>query len=204
MPRKPRKQRIKREQTVPAALFHYFETGDRDQSNFDDADRFDPFLFYSPDDGPTIGDFWKVCREEIIAAWIKKHPCTRPFYWWFRECVSQRKRLGGIGTPAHEVLSIAPHSRRGIPESWVAQWQVEYYNGRAKDIHGNIIPTTYTDGHFKGKAIDPEDPPAYESEAAYLDRNGLLTTGEKTYLNKHPELLAPEKVKLDNENSELS
>jgi len=31
-----------------------------------------------------------------------------------------------------------------------------------------------------------------------------LTTGEKTYLNKHPELLAPEKVKLDNENSELS
>ena len=194
MPRKPRKQRIKREQTVPAALFHYFETGDRDQSNFDDADRFDPFLFYSPDDGPTIGDFWKVCREEIIAAWIKKHPCTRPFYWWLveapRDLNSKRQRLGGIGTPEHEVLSIAPHFKKGIPESWISKRLVDYYNGRA--------------GHFKGVAVNPEDPPAFESEAIYLERHGFLTAPEKFYLSKHPELLAPEKVKLDNENSELS
>ena len=32
-----------------------------------------------------------------------------------------------------------------------------------------------------------------ESEAAYLDRHGLLTASEKKYLASHPELLEPEK-----------
>lgn len=33
-----------------------------------------------------------------------------------------------------------------------------------------------------------------ESQAAYLDRHGLLTKEEKTYLRKHPELLEPEAI----------
>jgi len=42
--------------------------------------------------------------------------------------------------------------------------------------------------------IDEKDPPCYESEATFLDRHGFLSTTEKTYLAKHPELLQPERI----------
>jgi hypothetical protein len=49
-------------------------------------------------------------------------------------------------------------------------------------------------GHiFKGLAIDPNDPPLYESEARFLDRNGLFLPGEKKRLKAkdfEPETLA--------------
>jgi hypothetical protein len=32
--------------------------------------------------------------------------------------------------------------------------------------------------------IDPNDPPIYESEAAYLERNGLFLPSERTRLTK--------------------
>jgi hypothetical protein len=44
-------------------------------------------------------------------------------------------------------------------------------------------------------AIDPNDPPVFESEATYLDRHGLLSAEEKKHLAKHPELLEPEVVR---------
>jgi hypothetical protein len=103
-----------------------------------------------------------------------------------------RRRLGGIGTPTYEVLSEAPNPDYGIPRSWVDQFQADYYNGRARDIHGNRIGTEYEDGDFKGVPIDPDDPPMFESEAVYLQRHGLLTAAEERHLEKHPELLDPE------------
>ncbi|HAR38567.1 MAG TPA: hypothetical protein DCS09_08385, partial [Porphyromonadaceae bacterium] len=48
------------------------------------------------------------------------------------------------------------------------------------------------EGDFAGLAIDPADPPKYESQAAYLRRHGLLTREERAHLGKHPELLEPE------------
>ena len=41
------------------------------------------------------------------------------------------------------------------------------------------------------------NPPCFESQAAYLDRLGLLTPTEKTYLKKHHELLEPEGIEFD-------
>jgi len=40
----------------------------------------------------------------------------------------------------------------------------------------------YTEGHFAGRAIDPEDPPRYEVQAAYLARLGLLSPAERMAL----------------------
>lgn len=151
---------------------------------------------------------WEEIREEVMAAWIKNHPGTRCWAWWEidapKEAVpgwdherwdsAQRRRLGGTGTPTHEVLGSWAGFTKGIPDSWVDQSQVNYYNGRAKDIHGNIIPTKYKDGDFKGVAIDPDDPPRFESEAAYLDRHALLTAPESHHIEKHPELMNPEKI----------
>ena len=110
-----------------------------------------------------------------------------------------RQRLGGTGTPDFEALNYVPSFDKGVPTGFVSQWDAEYYNGRAKDIHGNPIGTKYKEGHFKGKAIDPDDPPRYESEAAYLQRLGLLTPAEEKYLQKHPELLEPETVILEDD-----
>ena len=45
--------------------------------------------------------------------------------------------------------------------------------------------------HRKLKAYDPENPPTYESEAAYLQRHGFLTDAEIKWLDKHPKALKP-------------
>jgi hypothetical protein len=45
---------------------------------------------------------------------------------------------------------------------------------------------------FKGIAIDPDDPPTFESEAGYLQRHGLLLPGEKHLLKRSD--FEPERV----------
>jgi hypothetical protein len=76
------------------------------------------------------------------------------------------------------VLSYWPNFTKGVPSDWVTSWQVEYYNGRAKDVHGQPIGTEYRPGDFTGVAIDPDDPPRFETELEYLRRHGLLLPGE--------------------------
>ena len=85
-------------------------------------------------------------------------------------------------TPCHGVLNYAPNFERGVPTSWVYGWSIEYYNGRAIDVHGNPIGPEYHDGHFPAERFDPNDPPQFESEAAYLDRHSLLLPSERRRL----------------------
>jgi len=129
-------------------------------------------------EGSEILKDWHAVREGLVAAWTKEKPGTRPWAWWEFESPEPRKRLGGIGTPEHEVTALSPSFKFGIPRRYVSPDQVEYYNGRAKDIHGNPIGEEYKEGDFPYDAYDPEDPPTYESEAAYLKRHGLLTEYE--------------------------
>ena len=121
---------------------------------------------------------WNQIKDEVLAGWIEELPGTRPLHWWRFSAPEPRRRLGGTGTPAHEVLANVPNYSFGIPTDWVSKWQADYYNGRSRDIHGEPIGTEYREGHFAGVAIDPEDPPRYESEAVYLERHGLLLPGE--------------------------
>lgn len=155
-----------------------------------------------------LEELWNRNRDYVLMRWIDNRPCTRPGCWWEFDSPRQvidgfpadvwnfpavRQRLGGIGTPNYEVLNYVPSFLLGMPASWVQQRDVDYYNGRAKDIHGNPIVNN-KEGDFKGLAIDPDDPPVYESQAAYLQRHNLLTPAELLHLKKHPELLEPEKV----------
>lgn len=144
---------------------------------------------------------WNEARGEILTEWIATAPGSRPSHWWkfdaprqplgtFPGCLHDgkvpepRRRLGGVGTPENEVLAHVPTYTFGVPTCWVDQEQSDYYNGRAKDVHGKPIGTSYSEGDFAGVAIDPEDPPEFESEATYLDRLGLLLPGEKRRLRK--------------------
>jgi hypothetical protein len=140
---------------------------------------------------------WKAVREEILANWVRKHPGTRPWAWWRYDAPrwtriwgawfdgtlpEPRKRLGGIGTPNFESLNVVPSLPFGIPDSWVSPFDVEYYNGRAKNIHGNRIGEEHKEGDFPHDSIDPDDPPVFESQASYLKRHGLLLPGEEERL----------------------
>jgi hypothetical protein len=95
-----------------------------------------------------------------------------------------RLRVGGIGTPAFEVLAVVPTYSLGIPNVWISQRQVNYYSGIAVDIHGNPIGDRYPNNAFKGVAVDRSDPPTFESQATYLKRLGLLLAGEGRRLKK--------------------
>ena len=167
------------------------------------------FTFFTPD--KRFAEVWEELREEVVSEWISETPGTRPPLWWSFDAprwadpwekwfyhgtfAEPRKRLGGIGTPAHEALSQVPAYTRGIPAQWVSAWQVAYFNGCAVDVHGTPIGTDYTEGHFPHKGIDLKDPPVFESEAAYLDRLGLLTDGERAHFDAHgwpePEVVTP-------------
>jgi len=139
---------------------------------------------------------WRAIRDEILPEWIRQNPGKRPFAWWIYDAPEQRQRLGGTGTPCDEVLNETPFCAFGIPVSWVDAWEVEYYNGRAVDVHGEPIGRQHKEGSFSGVAIDPEDPPRYESQAAYLKRHGLLTPAEEKRLSDsdfEPETLKSER-----------
>ena len=145
---------------------------------------------------PSLQELWAEMGEGIVAEWVAKRPGTRPSCWWQWSAPRAddhchrpggmpvpRLRLGGIGTPRSEVLNIVPRLHFGLPIDWVSAWEADYYNGRALDIHGNRIGTGYEEGHFKGVPPDPNDPPCYESQAAYLKRHGLLLPGEPKRLS---------------------
>ena len=186
MPLKPRKTRITK-QDIPASLRAYFESGHIGEENEHDA-----AIFNLAGSDERIDANWQESQGEIMDKWETQHPCSRPWAWW-RDAAEPRRRIGGIGTPSSEVLAIAPSFEYGIPGHWVKPFDVSYYNGRAVDIHGKKIGS-FSSGDFKGVAINPADPPLFESQASYLQRHGLLTATEKAYLKRHPELLKPEAV----------
>ena len=158
-----------------------------------DREPDNPFWRFRTDDELLAA--WGAAGAEILAAWIADSPGTRPSFWWRFDAPRQpkgtfpgcfydgqlpepRRRIGGTGTPKFEVLNYAPSYHHGIPDSWVSRCEVDYYGGR-----------------FAGVPIDPLNPPAFEAQAAYLDRHDLLLPGEKKRLRKcdwRPEIIKPE------------
>jgi hypothetical protein len=144
--------------------------------------------------------------EPILAEWIRQRPGRRPQFWWNSKAPEKcRRRLAGIGDPAHEYLAYTENYEHGIPTIFLSKWDEDYYNGRARDIHGKLILSDFKEGDFAGHGVDPNDPPVYESEAAYLDRHGLLTPGEKRRLTEEdfkPQILVEARKDEDEEDED--
>ena len=156
---------------------------------------------------------WDHNAADLVAEFVKQWPGCRPSCWWkysaprmqiadmpvdwhgkwfMEELRDPRKRLAGIGTPCFEVLAHVPTFHCGIPYPWVQPWEVLYYTGHAVDIHGKPISRQYLGQDFGGVAVDPSNPPQYESQASYLKRHGLFLSGEEQRLSKadfEPEVL---------------
>jgi hypothetical protein len=156
-----------------------------------------------------VAETWAVVRDEWLAGWIEAHPGTRPWAWWQytapqepvnckqfnpKDRAAQRRRLGGIGDPCHKALNYAPEFAFGLPTRWVSASDELYYNGCAKDIHGDPIGTVYSPGHFPFYAPRAVDPPRFESQAAYLRRQDLLAHGELERLA--PDAFEPEAIRV--------
>jgi hypothetical protein len=135
---------------------------------------------------------WQEYRNELLSEFVRLYPGHRPQTWWAFDAPEPRQRLGGIGTPKHEALNETPCFRYGMPQRWVTRWEENFYSGRAFSIYNEPIGTEYLEGSFTGRALDPSDPPRYESQPAYLARHGLLTSSEKRRLK--PEDFTPETV----------
>lgn len=133
----------------------------------------------APDD---LASLWAECRHAIVAEHVAEHPGTRPLRWWQYDAPEPRRRLGGIGTPCHEVLAHGLRLHLGIPADWITDWQVKFYTGKAIDIRGRPIGQEYVGRKFRGVAIDPRNPPTFESQATYLKRPSLFLTGEERRL----------------------
>ncbi len=165
MPRKRRTPKTRRAE-IPAGIIALLS--DREPDN--------PWDQFAADN--ELRAAWAEVGGEILDAWIATAPGTRPSAWWKYDGLRQRQRLGGIGTPNHECLAYVPGYHCGTPDSWVTKEDVEYYGA-----------------DFEGVAIDPEDPPQYESQAAYLRRLDLFLPGESKRLRKadfEPEIVMPE------------
>lgn len=155
----------------------------------------------------TNAALWATHRDMILDEHVKDFPGTRPPLWWNfdapkspigtypgchydGELCEPRKRLGGIGTPTHEVLNWLPSFSYGLPLSFIDHSDVDYYNRHG--IFAGVAPSQ-NKSPFTGVAIDSDDPPLYESEAAFLERHGLFLPGERKRLKKadfEPETLA--------------
>jgi len=122
--------------------------------------------------------FWKINRKKILKDFIENHPGKRPYCWWCFDAPEMRRRLGGIGDPRFEHLGVSRSFSFGVPDDFVSQFEADYYNGKARHVNGGFIPCKWKEGDFKGVAVDPKNPPVYETELEYLTRHDFLTKTE--------------------------
>jgi len=150
---------------------------------------------------------WLAVRDELLPSWVKEYPGTRPSWWylfdpecprmsdeeierhgwtgWFfaKDLPDLRRRLGGVGDPIFEHLNYVPHFDCAVPDHFVSAEDVRFYRSEGEK--------------FRGKPIDPRNPPKYESEASYLKRHRLLATVERQRLRKkdfEPEIITTEET----------
>lgn len=107
---------------------------------------------------------WQAYRGEILARWLAERPGSRPAAWWVHDAPEPVRRcVSGPGAAAFRE-----------PLDPDLAWTRKLWFG---------VPCMLGRDDF-------DRPSAYESEAAYLDRLGLLEPGERERL--HPDAFDPE------------
>jgi len=122
--------------------------------------------------------------DEYLKAFIAEHPGKRPSWWWRFNTLDNgepllRQRIGGVGEPSGEWVSY------GIPASWVTMAD------KTEDRTWPGKPLA------SGMAVDPANPPLFESEATFLDRHDMFLPGERRRLTEAD--FAPEAVEVDDD-----
>jgi hypothetical protein len=140
----------RRDTELPDAVRVFLETGEVPS----DGEPMQTFALRRT--APTL---WQEWSEEILADFVAERPGQRPWGWWKFSAPEPRRRLGGVGTPKHEVLAYSPTYAYGIPVYWITEWEFRYYTGRAVDVHGQPIGQEFR-GHGLLAADERADLPA--------------------------------------------
>lgn len=148
---------------------------------------------------PTF-ELWEAYGPTVVQRWAAEKPGTRPRQWWNftaprgdlkssdhtplrgRCWAEPRRRLGGKGTPLHEVLAYSPSFDFGLPTMWPEPEHSDGTVASGSCVNGVPVGRDYIGLGPKVVLLDPNDPPLFEAQAAYLDRHGLLLPGERERL----------------------
>lgn len=68
---------------------------------------------------PAMKEKWELYRDQIMADWMKKNPCSRPFGFWKFDAPELRKQINGSCDVDYEGVSI---DSEGLPAYWQIDW----------------------------------------------------------------------------------
>jgi len=139
---------------------------DRDKAN--KLDAWEQFELGSPhNDYENLRRLWGQYRDTVLEVWIAERPGTRPSTWWLIDA----PRIPAGKWPGSYYDGKLPQPRQQLRGSGSPAWE-----SVAVTPHFLLgIPESWGD-------LNADDPPVFESQAAYLDRLGLLAPGEKRRL----------------------
>jgi hypothetical protein len=132
--------------------------------------------------GKTAKQLWAGYGHDIVKWWAGERPGTRPRCWWRYTAPEPRRRIGGTGMTRREVFGRPNYlANYQLPEAddWITREDKRWY--------------PYKDNP-RAVSVDPDDPPTFESQAAYLKRLGLLLPREEKRLT--PDDFTPEWIEL--------
>jgi hypothetical protein len=179
MPTKRRRLTRAPIQDVKTAVLHLIGYGDVPERTGPDGDgAFEALQLLGDVIHPFGGlgelqRLWQRIGPTFLQQWIEEHPGTRPYLWWCLDAPRWR----------------FPH---------LAEWNVGRLPEPRRHVGGSgrPDPTDQRDGLPFAIPVfiggDPADPPRVESQATYLRRHRLLTSGERARLTAKD--FAPETV----------
>src|SRR5437667_12898333 len=85
-----------------------FLTDNYDSNDRSDQDRWWQIFMLKYDNKGNVEALWNLHRDTILIEHVKENPGTRPALFWQFDASEPRKRLGGTGTVASDVLNYAP------------------------------------------------------------------------------------------------
>jgi hypothetical protein len=151
MPPRRWRPRLRRE-ALSAAMVTYLTTRRLPSSQSPDYDDLQ-FFVLTGRPGAALEALWHEAGDELTVEWIDDHPGTRPWAWWLFTAPAPRRCLVG-----RELLY--PIRR---PEDWAWVWRQSW----GVPALAQCRPRGYV------------GLPQVESQAAYLDRLGLLGAEER-------------------------
>ena len=71
--------------------------------------------FFGPPPGTDLCSVWEVRRDDLLFAYVAKHPAERPYGWWLCEAPEPRRCVSRQFVPAAEEERTDWRQRWGIP-----------------------------------------------------------------------------------------
>jgi hypothetical protein len=131
-----------------------------------------PCGFFQFKHSDYLADLWKTHGEAVVAEHVEDSPGSRPGRWW--EYNAPRSKLGTYPGAGYDGELPEPRNRIGGTGT-------PAYECRSVGPSFSFgIPNIWV-------GIDSDDPPTFESQAAYLKRHNLLMAGEEKRADFEPE-----------------